>query len=227
LSALQQFVNSLRYNAQVREAIDLLIYSVVGGVLGLLIRLLYRRFGLAVANRDGFGSIFPLLTVATVLVIFVVKSSLALSLGLVGALSIVRFRAAIKEPEELIFLFFCIAVGLALGAQYPELALAGTAVFALFVILRHRFSKGSGDALLLTISGPTQAMCSGDAEKLGQTLRESAGRYSLQRLIVEDGHVQLHAIVPNTNGTVPRMLGDLRTRLPGCRISCVSLSSLL
>ncbi len=56
-----------------------------------------------------------MLTVITLLVISIVKSSLALSLGLVGALSIVRFRTAIKDPEELIYLFFSIAIGLGMG----------------------------------------------------------------------------------------------------------------
>ena len=60
---------------------------------------------------------FPFVLLTTVLVISIVKSSLALSLGLVGALSIVRFRTPIKEPEELAYLFLCIAAGLGLGAN--------------------------------------------------------------------------------------------------------------
>jgi hypothetical protein len=161
-------------------------------------------------------------------VIFVIKSSLALSLGLVGALSIVRFRAAIKEPEELIFLFFCIAVGLALGAKYPELAIAGTACFTLFVILRHRLGRGTRESLLITIIGPQDAMFNGDATKLGETIRQTAGRFSLQRLAVEDGHIQFHAVVvPPEKLGAAGMLSALQSRLPGCRVSCVSLSSVL
>ena len=64
-----------------------------------------------------FSKNFVVLGVATCIVIMIVKSSLALSLGLVGALSIVRFRAAIKEPEELVYLFLIIAVGLGTGAN--------------------------------------------------------------------------------------------------------------
>lgn len=76
----------------------------------------YTVFGSALSNRKRFANIFILLTVTIMLVISVVKSSLALSLGLVGALSIIRFRTAVKEPEELAFLFFTIAIGLGFGA---------------------------------------------------------------------------------------------------------------
>ena len=69
-----------------------------------------------------FASNFLPLALATLLVIMIVKSSIALSLGLVGALSIVRFRAAIKDPEELTYLFFVIGIGLAGGANQPILA---------------------------------------------------------------------------------------------------------
>ena len=60
------------------------------------------------------------------IIITIVKSSIALSLGLVGALSIVRFRAAIKEPEELTFLFICIAIGVGLGAGQRNIIIIGS-----------------------------------------------------------------------------------------------------
>ena len=72
------------------------------------------------------GPIIPILTSVIFLVIIVVKSSLALSLGLVGALSIVRFRTPIKEPEELVYIFLAIAVGLGFGAGYPLITSAIT-----------------------------------------------------------------------------------------------------
>ena len=77
----------------------------------------YARYGHSLSNRAKFAQVLPLLTMITVLVISVVKSSLALSLGLVGALSIMRFRTAIKEPEELIYLFMALAIGLGLGCR--------------------------------------------------------------------------------------------------------------
>ena len=86
-------------------------------ILSYLIKLTYMKVGRALNDKDYFSDTFIPLAIITTLVITVIKFSLALSLGLVGALSIVRFRAAIKEPEELVYLFFAIAVGLANGEK--------------------------------------------------------------------------------------------------------------
>lgn len=77
----------------------------------------YARYGNTLSNKKMFASNFELIAVTTMVIITIVKSSLALSLGLVGALSIVRFRAAIKEPQELAYIFFTIAIGLGFGAD--------------------------------------------------------------------------------------------------------------
>lgn len=98
---------------QTTNAAKLAVFLLAGGLLALFIKWLYQHFGKSMSNRDSVTRVFPLLTLVTIGVITVVKTSLALSLGLVGALSIVRFRAAIKEPEELVYLFLCIGVGLA------------------------------------------------------------------------------------------------------------------
>ena len=87
--------------------LSIAVYMIIGGLLTLYIRFLYRRCNSSFSGSDSVARIFPLLTMVTIGVIAVVKSSLALSLGLVGTLSIVRFRVAIKEPEELVYLFLC------------------------------------------------------------------------------------------------------------------------
>ena len=84
------------------------------------------------SNRFQFSNLLPILALTVYLVISVVKSSLALSLGLVGALSIVRFRTPIKEPEELLYLFIAISIGLGLAANQ---AILTTIVFSLLIIL--------------------------------------------------------------------------------------------
>ena len=68
--------------------------------LAIYVRELYTRYGSTISNRENFANVFPMLTLITVVIIFVVKSSLTLSLGLVGALSIVRFRTAIKSARR-------------------------------------------------------------------------------------------------------------------------------
>ena len=123
----------------------------------LLLRQLYVRYGRSMNNREYFGNIFILLGVTTCSVIIIVKYSLALSLGLVGALSIVRFRAAIKEPEELVFLFLVIAFGLAFGANQFAVGFLLLAMASIVVIVGEKFfSRNNGldhSGLLVIISG--------------------------------------------------------------------------
>ena len=88
------------------------------------------------------------------LIISIVKSSLALSLGLVGALSIVRFRAAIKEPEELGYLFLAIGIGLGLGADQVKITILAFVIISAILIIRKKRSNNSEDNqnLHLTVS---------------------------------------------------------------------------
>lgn len=229
MDQISEFFRSLVYNAPVRSAVGLAIYMIIGGILALFVRALYRRFGLTVSNRDAFSNVFPLLTISTILIIFVVKSSLALSLGLVGALSIVRFRAAIKEPEEIVFLFFCIALGLALGAESYELAVGGLAVFTVFVIVRHYGGrKPDMPALLLTISGDASAVFDGNEERITTAVAQTIDTYTVQRMEVDAGQVQFRAVVvPDSPEQIVAMVSGIRNRLPGCRVSYVNLAHLL
>ena len=82
----------------------------ITGLLTIPLSWAYINYGGSLSNRRTFSKNFILLSMTTMLIISIVKSSLALSLGLVGALSIIRFRAAIKEPEELAYLFIAIAI---------------------------------------------------------------------------------------------------------------------
>ena len=97
-------------------------------VLSLLVKIVYSKFSTTISNKKEFSKNFVILGLTTCIVITIVKSSLALSLGLVGALSIVRFRAAIKEPEELAYLFLIIAIGLGAGAGQIIIITIGTVV---------------------------------------------------------------------------------------------------
>jgi uncharacterized membrane protein YhiD involved in acid resistance len=107
---------------------------ILSGFLSFLIQIVYLRFSTSLSNKFDFSKNFIILGLTTTLVITIVKSSLALSLGLVGALSIVRFRAAIKEPEELVYLFLIIATGLGCGAGQLKITLIGI-LFAIFIII--------------------------------------------------------------------------------------------
>ena len=122
-------------------------------VLAYIVKLTYIKVGRALNDKDYFSDTFIPLAIITTLVITVIKFSLALSLGLVGALSIVRFRAAIKEPEELVYLFFIIAIGLANGANQFLLSIIATIIILTFLFIRNIYkSKKVNDGNLISDS---------------------------------------------------------------------------
>ena len=130
------------------EAIDLsqfLLNALIGAVLSWLVSVYYKRYGSSVSNRSQFANNFILLALTTMLIITIVKSSIALSLGLVGALSIVRFRAAIKEPEELIYLFLVIAIGLGMGADQAAITIVAFLLIMSILIIKSKLSGKTGN----------------------------------------------------------------------------------
>lgn len=203
----------------------------IGGVFALYVRFLYRRFGTTVSNREQFSSIFPMLTLVTVVIIFVVKSSLALSLGLVGALSIVRFRAAIKTPEELVYLFFCIGIGVALGAEHRLLAVVAVAIISAFVVGKHWLlgrERRDDRNLLLTVSGEASAFFDKQEKTLFETLERLASGVQLERFDLDGGQVQFRANVTlKETSEVTGLMHELQKTLPELHVSYVNLDSVL
>ena len=112
-------------------------------VLGLFIFVIYKKTFSGIMYSSGFAMALVGLSLVTTLVIMAVTSNVVLSLGMVGALSIVRFRAAIKEPMEIVFLFWSLAVGIVIGAGMIPLAVIGSVIigFILVVFVRKKFQS--------------------------------------------------------------------------------------
>ena len=159
---------------------DFIINLVVAAILSLVIKIFYVRFSTSFSNREKFASIFLPLALSTLLIITVVKSSIALSLGLVGALSIVRFRAAIKEPEELTYLFLVIGIGLTCCANKPILGIVAVALILPLLFINSRMTRKtslSKDKLLINLSSETL-----DIDKITEILKKSVSYIELKRL---------------------------------------------
>ncbi len=133
----EQYIQEFSSNVPIDE---FLFNILVTAVLVTLLRLFYIYFGNAISNRRKFANNFLPLALGTLLIIMIVKSSIALSLGLVGALSIVRYRAAIKDPEELTYLFIAIGMGLAGGANQPILAIVAFSIIIFLLYLSKLFT---------------------------------------------------------------------------------------
>lgn len=117
------------------SVIDTLLGMAVALVIGLFIFMIYKKTLMGVMYSSGFALTLVGLSLVTTLVIMAVTSNVVLSLGMVGALSIVRFRAAIKEPVEIVFLFWAIAVGIVIGAGMIPLAIIGSVIIGLILLL--------------------------------------------------------------------------------------------
>lgn len=123
-----------------------LINMVLAIITSFILGRVYIYWGSSLSNRRKFAANFMLITVTTTFIILVVRSSVALSLGLVGALSIVRFRAAIKEPEELAYLFFAISLGIGLGDNQRVITLLSMVVVIILIGLAKLLHQSQADA---------------------------------------------------------------------------------
>ena len=125
--------------------IELIISLGIGVIVALIWAFVLSKSSRLIVDTSQYFPVFLILIPTMILIITIIKSSIALSLGLVGALSIVRFRTPIKEPEELLYIFVAIAVGLGLGANQIMPTLIGFLVIVL-VLLPFNFSKNKVSA---------------------------------------------------------------------------------
>lgn len=130
------------------ELSTFLINLLLATLCAYILSLVYIHWGASLSNRRAFASNFMLMTITTTFIILVVRSSVALSLGLVGALSIVRFRTAVKEAEELAYLFFAIGIGIGLGDNQRLITLLALATAIAIIGLRRLMMKRGADANL-------------------------------------------------------------------------------
>lgn len=208
----------------------LLLNLVLGIALSLIMAWYYVRYGHSLSNRTHFAAILPMLTMITLLVISVVKSSLALSLGLVGALSIVRFRTAIKDPEELIFLFFAIALGLGFGADQRVPTLAAFGVIMLYLGWRAVISKRRKGYhnLYLNIQIPNDQSGDDVFQGVNSLLLEQLAELDLRRLDHNGQLVQMtYYVNVRDQDRLVQVMNSLRNAYPQSAISLVEQSNLL
>jgi uncharacterized membrane protein YhiD involved in acid resistance len=162
--------------------LNYLAYIVLCAILLYILALVYQRYGQSISNRSQLAKVLMIVGLTTFIIISIVKSSLALSLGLVGALSIVRFRTAIKEPEELGYFFMAIAIGLGMGANQMITTLIGFALLMIIIILQHKSSSTpitQNLLITLTHSGEDKTNVT---EKVAQIIEEHSKQVEVKRI---------------------------------------------
>ncbi len=176
---------------------DFLMNAGIIVVLAIILEFTYIKAARTISNRRQFAGTFLLLAFTTMLIITIVKTSLALSLGLVGALSIVRFRAAIKEPEELTYLFFAIALGLGLGANQTLIIVTAFAVGMVILWGRH-FIKGKNKAqnLYLNINASSGVA---NLDQITEIISSTFGKFYLKRYDENDNVIEASFLIDSPN----------------------------
>jgi hypothetical protein len=195
-------------------------------LLSTLLAWFYTQYGKSLSNRARFAQTLPVLALTTALVISIVKSSLALSLGLVGALSIVRFRTAIKEPEELTYLFMAIAIGLGLGADQRL-----PTVLAILVILGYLFARTfvtprpmKNNLYMNVLSPPSDNAFA----QINELLLKHAKSADLRRLDRSASGLQATYLIACPNDMVlTALMDDMTAQFPGCEFSFVEQDNTL
>ncbi len=181
------FKSGFLSNVSAIQPLDMALALTLAFGLGLMIFFVYKRTYKGVLYSGSFGTALIALTMITTLAILAVTSNVVLSLGMVGALSIVRFRAAIKDPMDIVFLFWSIAAGIVLAAGLIPLAVLGSVLIgAVLLLFANRTPGGAPFILMITCdSRETEA-------KVREMLAASVKKTALKSKSVTGGQIELN-----------------------------------
>ena len=224
ISYLPQDIKSTLFPYASISLASLALNLLIGYALANLIGIHFRKYSKAFGNRKDFSRLFPTLMLSIILIITVVKASLALALGLVGALSIVRFRTPIKEPEELVYLFLNIGIAIALGAGQTFAAVAACFIILVLLIFSRKKTAQSfhENALFLSVSYTMEAGSSKDAilSGLKNVLINYVTRMELSRLDFSESKVDaLFFINVDSAGELDLIMSELDNKFDHVEIS--------
>lgn len=227
-------MEKLKNTLEISNEIDI-IYTLIALFLciicSLILKIVYEEKSTSLSNKSQLSNIIPILSIATFLIISVVKSSLALSLGLVGALSIVRFRTPIKDPEELVYLFLAISLGLGFGSGQIIITIIIYFTIVLFIwfYLSRKKINSSGDYNLIIESQEENQDLMENSEFIKNTLSESFGSVIFVKYdkIGEDKDIMIFKISLNNLEDVKNFQNKLKSKLKNYNISLFENNTLI
>ncbi len=219
------FDKGIANNVQI-SITSFILSMILSFILSFLLSKVYRSQSNSFSNPESLARILPILSIGTTLIIVVVKSSLALSLGLVGALSIVRFRTPIKEPEELTYIFLTIGIGLATGANQYLVAIIGFILTLICILINRRLTikLNSQKSISLSISGIDVSDISKTIELISNNCKSiSFHNLSTNNKISENTQINL-SIIPKDFSNINLIANEITEALPHCSINIIDNS---
>ena len=180
------FKSSFLENVTAVSVTDMALALVLSFCLGLFIFFVYKKTYAGVMFSQAFGGSLIAMTMITTMVILAVTSNVVLSLGMVGALSIVRFRTAIKEPMDIAFLFWAIAGGIVLASGMIPLAIVGSIIIGVIMIVfcNRKSSQKPFIAVVSCNDGETE-------KKVADYLKQNADKVSVKSKSAQKGSIEL------------------------------------
>lgn len=199
------FKSSFLENITSFSALDMVIAMGLALALGIFIFFVYKKTYTGVMYSAGFGVSLLGLVLVTTLIILAITSNIILSLGMVGALSIVRFRTAIKEPLDIVFLFWSIATGIVLGAGLLPLAILGSLfIGVILVVFVNRKSVDSPYILVISSKDGEQE------DAILNHLQQNVKRYSIKSKTVSDSGMEITFEV-RLKENATKFIGSMKT----------------
>ena len=204
------FKSSFLENVTAVSVLDMAVALVLSFCVGMFIFFVYKKTYAGVMYSSSFGVTLVALTMITTLVILAVTSNVVLSLGMVGALSIVRFRTAIKEPLDIAFLFWSIAVGIVLAAGMIPLAVIGSVVIGVILLLFVNRRPAAGPYILVLTCDDAEA-----ERRAAALVKSRTKKSAVKSKTVRQGAVELNMEVRLTGDDTAFV--NALCELPGVR----------
>ncbi|MBU1019795.1 MAG: DUF4956 domain-containing protein [Firmicutes bacterium] len=180
------FKDSFLESTSTLTAMQIGITMVLSFLIGLFIFQIYKKTYQNVVYTKSFNTSLVMMTMITALVIMAVTSNIVLSLGMVGALSIVRFRTAIKDPMDIVFMFWAIAVGIVTGAAFYSLAIVGSIAIGIILYVFSLNQKSDTPYLLVINFGNDK-----DETSIINIIKSNVGKYIVRSKTVSSSVIEL------------------------------------
>lgn len=193
------------YAARDIQVADILLCILVTGLLAIYIFAIYRRINKNSFYNKNFNLSLMALAIIIAAIILTIQSNIVVSLGMVGALSIVRFRTAIKDPMDLVFLFWSISVGIICGAGFSIIAVIASVVVSLIILFFSKIPSAKGVMVLLVNSSSYE-----NEDEIMEIVKEFCGAYKVKARNLTKDHLDIAVEVSvEEQGQLVRKLMEL------------------
>lgn len=186
------------------SAVEILINLAVSYAVGMFIYFVYKKTFQGVLYQRSFNVSLVAITMIITLIIMTISGNLVLSLGMVGALSIVRFRTPIKDPVDLVFIFWAITAGIANGVGYFNISIIGSVVMTIVLLFMTK-KEEQEQPYLLVLHIPTQI----NSDEIASIVKKEVSKYSLKSKTITPDYAEITAEV-RLNADNTQFLNDLQ-----------------